>query len=283
MQVFRTSLLFASGLIGLLGLLRPTVSDEIRTAGRFEDKRCICTFIPPYVAADSPRSNSVQCPAGGTEDVPFLKREMEFLQEHHLANRKQLNFQTERLQNVSAHIWRLEERYRERLGQQRTWEVRLLSLIEENKQLRGAVFQQDENLKLVTSRLESMTRELTYLRDLNWRIQFRVQEQSLKNKMYRQSVDEIRKRLFAAEGDVGEFLWALTRVLATMPLSARQKLHEMVALAQTTPTEEPEKAGKPNEAWEPIPTDASGSSVDELEFVATPKPRRRSVKKMPGT
>ncbi|CAH1267143.1 Hypp3695 [Branchiostoma lanceolatum] len=282
MQVFRASLLFASALIALfIGLLPSTVSEEIRTTGRVEDQRCICTFIPPYIAADSPRSNSVQCPAGNSEDVPFLKREIEFLQEHHIANRKQLNFQTERLQNVSVHIWRLEERYRERLGQQRTWEVRLLSLIEENKQLRGAVFQQDESLKLVTSRLESMTRELTYLRDLNWRIQFRVQEESLKNKMYRQSVEEIRKRLFAAEGDVGEFLWALTRVLATMPVSARKKLHEMVALAQATPTEEPpEMAGKPNAAWEPIPTDAS---EERAEFVATPKPRRRSVKKMLGT
>ncbi|XP_078684468.1 uncharacterized protein LOC144917955 [Branchiostoma floridae x Branchiostoma belcheri] len=262
-------------------LLQTIVAQEVTYAGHKEDNRCICTFIPPYQAADHPSLHPQQPPPAAADpcpprdpDVASLRTDLAFLQSHQLANREQLNSQTSRLHNLTSRLFQMEDRVHGTERGQRSWDARTATIQRSASEMRRLISRQQDTIMFLRARLDDMFQEMSQMRDLNQRMVLEIQDEAEKSEKNRDRLHKLSRRQEKTEGEVKEFLWAISQVMSSLKETERRKLAKMSKQRPLAPmVDDAKTTPEPTESpWVPIRT------APWEESVPTPKPRRRSLK-----
>ncbi|XP_035680727.1 uncharacterized protein LOC118418792 [Branchiostoma floridae] len=261
--------------------LQTIVAQEVTYAGHQEDNRCICTFIPPYQPADHPTDHQQQSPAPdpcppprADPDVASLRTNLAVVQSHQLANREQLNSQASRLHNLTSRLFQMEDRMHGTERVQRSWDARTATVQQSASEMRRLISRQQDTIMFLRARLDTMFQEMSQMRDLNQRMMLEIQDEAEKSEKNRDKLHKLSRRQEKTEGEVREFLWAISQVMSSLKENERRKLAKMSKQRPLAPMMEDKTTPEPTESpWVPIRTSPAWE-----ESVPTPKPRRRSLK-----
>ncbi|XP_066287379.1 uncharacterized protein [Branchiostoma lanceolatum] len=158
---------------------------------------------------------------------------------------------------------------------QRAWDSRTATVQQSASEMRRLISRQQDTIMFLRARLDNMFQEMSQMRDLNQRMVLEIQDEAEKSEKNRDKLHKLSRRQEKTEGEVKEFLWAISQVMSSLKESERRKLAKMSSQRPLARQVDAKMSPEPTESpWVPIRTSPAWE-----ESLPTPKPRRRSLKR----